>query len=78
MLSGGCIGFFPGTVLPFLGRDAERQGGSGERRLQWAVEVGRRVCWWWWWWGCRASSCFPMDHFINILGQKFEGPLQTN
>lgn len=28
--------------------------------------------------GCIASSCFPMDHFINIRGQKFEGLLQTN
>lgn len=28
--------------------------------------------------GCIVSSCFPMDHFINIRGQKFEGLLQTN
>lgn len=28
--------------------------------------------------GSVASSCFPLDHFINIPGQKFEGLLQTN
>ncbi len=74
------MGFFPGTVLPFLGRVAEQQGGQGNGGcsglLRWEGECGggsgggggRFV----------ASSCFPMDHFINIPGQKFEGPLQTN
>lgn len=32
MLSGACMGFFPGTAFPFLGRVAETRGGVGGLR----------------------------------------------
>lgn len=39
----------------------------------WVVEAGSWVAD-----VCVVSSCFPMDRFINIPEQEFEGPLQTN